>query len=124
MIYTSKSGTKTATNEWGAEAVVVNGVVTQVLDQRTVAVGQHNLAIPADGVVLSGHGTARTWLLANAKSGAAVTLPSGIAPEPEVPVIDLSKEVAYIRAKAAELRTIAAELDATASTIESKAEAQ
>jgi len=124
MIYTPKSGAKTTTNEFGAEAVVVYGVVTELLDQRTVAVGQHNLAIPADGVVLSGHGTARTWLLANATKGAKVTLPAGLAPEePEVPTtppVDLTTEVAEIRAKATQLRAVANDLDKVADSIAAK----
>jgi hypothetical protein len=66
--YTPAKGATTGTNEYGYEAAVVDGVVT------TVQNGVGNMAIPSNGYVLSGHGTSRTWLAANAKVGAAVTL--------------------------------------------------
>lgn len=67
VVYTDDQGPTTGTNQYGYEAVVVNGVVTQVAN------GVSNMAIPADGYVLSGHGASRTWLQANAVVGAAVT---------------------------------------------------
>jgi peptidoglycan/xylan/chitin deacetylase (PgdA/CDA1 family) len=67
VVYTPETGATTGTNEYGAEAVVVDGKVTKIVDK----VG--NIAIPDNGYVLSGHGTSRTWLLANAVVGATVT---------------------------------------------------
>jgi hypothetical protein len=66
--YTPSFGATTQTNEWGFEAAVVNGQVTKVED----LVG--NMAIPANGYVLSGHGTSRTWLKAMAQVGDTVSL--------------------------------------------------
>ena len=54
---------------------MVGGKVTVVQD------GVGNMAIPANGYVLSGHGTSRTWLKAHATVGAAVTL-DGSPPPP------------------------------------------
>lgn len=56
----------TGTNAWGIEAVVRDGVI--------VAVGGNDNPIPPDGFVLSGHGTAREWLAANARVGSTVEL--------------------------------------------------
>jgi hypothetical protein len=79
IIYTPTHGATTGTNMWGAEASVVNGVVRTVVDRQSS--GAPALAIPRDGVVLSGHGAARLFLLTHAKVGAVVTLP-GQAPTP------------------------------------------
>jgi hypothetical protein len=70
-------------NQWGAEAAVVSGKVTEVRDQQTS--GPSPLLIPAGGVVLSGHGTARNWLLKNAKVGVFLTLPGETLPPPPPP---------------------------------------
>jgi len=64
----------TRTNPFGAEAVVVNGVVTQVLDQRG------NTPIPRDGLVLSGHGRARQWILRALAPGTPVTVSTELVP--------------------------------------------
>jgi len=70
--------TTTPTNQWGAEVTVNSkSVVTAVNDRQTSGAGP--VAIPSGGTVLSGHGTARTWLLRNALVGRKVTLPSPIA---------------------------------------------
>ncbi|MGO4256202.1 hypothetical protein, partial [Marmoricola sp. RAF53] len=53
---------------FGAEVTVVGGKVTAVAD------GVGNAAIPTNGYVLSGHGTSRDWLKANAKVGSTVTV--------------------------------------------------
>lgn len=80
VVYDRTGGQTTSpANQWGFEAVVVNGVVTQVAD------GQPGLAIPANGYILSGHGTEDTWLFNNAKVGTAVTLPGGQPPPPPPP---------------------------------------
>lgn len=54
IVYTPHYGTRTATNAYGFEATVVNGVVT--------ALQTGNSEIPTDGVVLSGHGVNRAFL--------------------------------------------------------------
>jgi hypothetical protein len=66
--YTPAYGANTRTNEYGFEAAVVGGKVTQIQD----LVG--SMPIPANGYVLSGHGTSRTWLKAMAQVGDTVTL--------------------------------------------------
>ncbi len=74
VVYTLKTGTVTTTNQYGTEVTIINGVVTSVVDRAIVA-KRTGTAIPANGVVLSGHGTARTWLNAFAKVGVPVKLP-------------------------------------------------
>jgi chitinase len=81
VVYTSKTGTVTTTNQWGAEAPVVGGKVQSVADRQTTS--GPGVAIPKDGYVLSGHGKAREWLLAEAQVGDAVT---GNVPKPVEPV--------------------------------------
>ena len=63
-------------NRWGIEAVVVDGVVTEVHD-RAIA-GNHVTppvpAVPGDGFVISGHGESRHWLKDRLYVGAHVEL--------------------------------------------------
>lgn len=68
VMYTPAYGASTRTNQYGFEAAVVNGKVTQIAD------GVGNMAIPAGGYVLSGHGTSRTWLKARAQVGDTVSI--------------------------------------------------
>ncbi|MCL4515492.1 MAG: family 10 glycosylhydrolase, partial [Firmicutes bacterium] len=68
VIYTPGAGTTTRTNQWGTEVVVANGVVVDVQNR----IG--NAAIPADGCVLSGHGEAEQFLLANFRTGDPVRI--------------------------------------------------
>lgn len=68
VMYTPAYGASTGTNAYGFEAAVVNGKVTQIAD------GVGNMAIPATGYVLSGHGTSRTWLKARAQVGDTVSV--------------------------------------------------
>ncbi len=77
--YTPAYGGSTGTNAYGFEAEVRGGVVTKIAD------GVGNMAIPSDGFVLSGHGTSRTWLKANAKIGASVVSGSEEPPPPPPP---------------------------------------
>lgn len=79
--YTPATGTRTGTNSYGFEAAVVNGKVTAVEDY----VG--NMAIPANGYVLSGHGAARSWLRANAVPGSTVTLSASEPPPSARPLL-------------------------------------
>jgi len=67
IVYTPAYGHPTTkTNEWGYEAVVTGGVVTHS--------GGNDSAIPPDGFVVSGHGTAATWVLSNLTTGTMVQL--------------------------------------------------
>jgi hypothetical protein len=72
--YTPARGARTGTNAYGFEAAVVGGKVTAIAD------GVGNMAIPTNGFVLSGHGTSRTWLKANATLNAPVS--EGSPPPP------------------------------------------
>lgn len=63
-VYTPRYGVSTGTNEYGREAVVVNGVVTDLTGSDTV--------IPANGYVISGHGTAKNFITANLMVGSRV----------------------------------------------------
>ncbi len=54
IIYTSDYGTRTNTNEFGAEAVVVGNTVEEITGADSY--------IPKDGVVISGHGRAKNWI--------------------------------------------------------------
>ncbi|MEV1146354.1 hypothetical protein AB0I76_22215, partial [Micromonospora sp. NPDC049799] len=67
IAYTPAAGRPTTgTNDYGYEVTVSGGRVT--------ARGGGNSAIPADGFVLSGHGSRGSWLEGNAPLGAKVTL--------------------------------------------------
>lgn len=62
IIYRPAPGrTRTLTNEWGIEAVVVNG--------RVVSVGGNNQLIPPDGFVVSGYGAPESWISENVQVG-------------------------------------------------------
>jgi len=79
VLYTPAWGTSTRTNQYGFEAAVVNDKVV------TIADGVGNMAIPSNGYVLSGHGTARTWLQTNAVVGATVDVDGNTPPPPANP---------------------------------------
>ncbi|WP_326826731.1 glycoside hydrolase family 10 protein [Streptosporangium sp. NBC_01756] len=64
LVYTPAYGKSTGTNQWGYELIVQGGAVTALAGANTV--------IPADGLVLSGHGTMATWLQQNGLVGAQV----------------------------------------------------
>lgn len=73
VVYTRTSTqTVTPTNTWGAEVTVVGGVVTAVNDRWTSHAAP--TPIPTGGFVLSGHDSARDWLLATARVGATVSI--------------------------------------------------
>ncbi|TDD53803.1 hypothetical protein E1286_06620 [Nonomuraea terrae] len=71
-------------NQWGVEAQVRDGVVTQLTDRRG---GAPAVAVPDDGYVLSGHGAAADWLLAHLNVGdeAGVSAETSIVPAAEYP---------------------------------------
>jgi uncharacterized lipoprotein YddW (UPF0748 family) len=66
VLYTPDFGQRTGTNEWGAEATVVDGVVTQA--------GDNNSLIPRNGFVVSGHGKAKRWILEHLVRGNEVSV--------------------------------------------------
>ena len=78
VVYTSSAGSTSPANQWGAEAAVIGGYVTILRDRQS---GDASATpIPAAGVLLSGHGSARTWLLQNARVGVFVRLPDSLTP--------------------------------------------
>lgn len=66
IVYTPEYGTRTGTNEYGVEALVVQDVV--------VRMGGNDSEIPENGFVLSGHGTSREWMHDHIKPGRRITL--------------------------------------------------
>ena len=81
VMYTPAFGATTETNQWGFEAAVVDGTV---VDTEHLLGG---MEIPSGGFVLSGHGDARKWLLANATVGAEVVLDAPPPPPPPPPPV-------------------------------------
>jgi len=61
IVYTPAFGATTGTNQWGSEVTVIDNVVT------AISASKGNTAIPANGVVISGHDQAGQWLITNAK---------------------------------------------------------
>lgn len=70
VAYTDKQASSPA-NQYGCEVIVQNSKVTTVND-RQASGSTTGTPIPKGTVLLSGHGAARTWLLANAKVGVTV----------------------------------------------------
>jgi len=66
IIYTPEYGRKTNTNEYGSEAIVVDGTV--------VSLSGADSLIPANGIVISGHGTAKIWINENLMVGTKITI--------------------------------------------------
>ena len=64
IIYTPNNGLRTGTNEFGAEAIVINNTVVQISGADTI--------IPRNGYVISGHGRAKTWMNENLIVGTKV----------------------------------------------------
>ncbi len=74
VLYQPAFDAATRTNQFGAEAAVAGGVVVAIAD------GQGNMAIPRDGVVLSGHGRARQWIVQHLGVGTAVSVEARLIP--------------------------------------------
>jgi hypothetical protein len=120
IAYTSKHGASTGTNVYGAEATIVDG--------KAVAVRRDagDSPIPGNGVVLSGHGAAKTWLTTNIHVGTAVTIPEGLRPAPPAPP---NPDIAVLNGLAGQLRAAkptvglaaAGALEAAAATLETAA---
>lgn len=64
VIYTPAFGMRTSTNEFGTEAIVVGNTV--------VSLSGADSLIPANGFVISGHGTAKKWINENIMIGSKV----------------------------------------------------
>ena len=64
VIYTPAYGIRTNTNEFGAEAVVEGNTVTELSGADSF--------IPPNGVVISGHGKAKTWINQSIKVGTKI----------------------------------------------------
>ena len=64
VVYTPQYGRRTNTNEFGTEALIIDGIVTQLSGANTL--------IPANGVVISGHGSAKQWIHENIIVGSKV----------------------------------------------------
>ena len=64
VIYTPEYGLHTGTNEFGTEAVIEDNIVT--------AISGADSTIPTNGLVISGHGTAKNWISQNISVGSKV----------------------------------------------------
>ena len=64
VVYTSEYGKRTNTNEFGAEAIVKGNTV--------VSISGADSLIPEDGIVISGHGSAKTWINKNIMVGSKI----------------------------------------------------
>lgn len=71
----------TVTNPFGVEVAVIGGAVTLVNDRQTTGSAQGTV-VPAGGYLVSAHGRARDWALANLKLGAKVELAKVDVPVP------------------------------------------
>lgn len=80
VVYTPEFGASTKNNRWGVEVIVRNDTAVQVRDG--VVDGTADAPIPDDGYVISGHGTARSWILANIREGERVELLRDVILEP------------------------------------------
>lgn len=68
VVYTAGYASRTGTNEFGTEAVVDGNIVTELSGADSV--------IPQNGIVISGHGTAKNWITQNIKIGTKVYIDS------------------------------------------------
>lgn len=68
IVYTTEHGVSTNTNEYGAEAIVEGNTVTSLSGADSL--------IPIDGLVISAHGRAKTWLNQNLHVGTKVYINS------------------------------------------------
>lgn len=64
IIYTPTFGMRTGTNEFGTEAVVEGNIVTSLSGADSL--------IPCDGLVISGHGSAKKWINENVLIGSKI----------------------------------------------------
>lgn len=64
VVYSPSYGYRTNTNEFGTEAIIVGDTVTSLSGADSL--------IPADGLVISGHGRAKVWINQNIMVGAKI----------------------------------------------------
>ncbi|MBE7712074.1 MAG: hypothetical protein E7Z92_08070 [Cyanobacteria bacterium SIG31] len=64
VVYTPQFGFRTGTNEFGTEAVIVGDTVTSLSGADSL--------IPANGLVISGHGAAKKWINENIMVGSKI----------------------------------------------------
>ena len=64
IVYTPNYGLRTGTNEFGTEAIIVNNMVVRLNGADSV--------IPKNGFVISGHGSAKKWIMDNIQVGSFV----------------------------------------------------
>ena len=64
IVYTPTYGLRTGTNEFGTEAIIENNMVVRLNGADSI--------IPRNGFVISGHGTAKTWINKNIQMGSKV----------------------------------------------------
>ena len=65
VIYTSKFGDRTNTNEFGTEAIINGNIVT-------IISGANSLIPQENGIVISGHGSAKKWMKDNIDIGTKI----------------------------------------------------
>lgn len=65
VLYTSEYGLRTQTNEFGTEAVIEGNTVVELS-------GADSFIPPQNGAVLSGHGSAKTWINQNISVGTKI----------------------------------------------------
>ncbi|HEX7064270.1 MAG TPA: family 10 glycosylhydrolase [Bacillales bacterium] len=80
VVYTPDFGESTGNNRWGVEAVVENDVITDI--RNGPVDGTADAPIPANGYVISGHGTAADWILANLHENEKVEILYDVILEP------------------------------------------
>lgn len=66
IVYTPAFGLRTGTNEFGTEAIVENNMVVRLNGADSI--------IPKNGFVISGHGSAKNWIIQNIQVGSKVYL--------------------------------------------------
>ncbi len=66
VIYSPSFGFRTGTNEFGTEAIVIGNTVTSLSGADSL--------IPANGLVISGHGAAKKWINENVMVGSKISI--------------------------------------------------
>ncbi len=83
VYYSNPTVTTTATNQYGVEVVVVTATnVVESVNDRQASADPTGTTIASGRYVLSGHGTARDWLLTNATVGATISFTGTPNPDP------------------------------------------
>ncbi|WP_158282275.1 glycoside hydrolase family 10 protein [Salipaludibacillus keqinensis] len=80
VVYTPDYGSNTPNNRWGAEVVVENDVILEVRDGPVDAT--ERAPIPENGYVISGHGSAREWILEHLHENESVDILYDVIEDP------------------------------------------